>query len=423
MAPPRRLLMVAYHFPPLAGSSGIQRTLRLVQQLPEFGWEPLVLSARPFAYERTSDDLMSEIPPGTVVRRALALDTARHLSVAGRYLSRLALPDRWTSWRFDGVRAGMELIRRYRPQALWSTFPIATAHLIGSELQRRSGLPWIADFRDPIVQPEHPADPEMRRQHRKIEAQALRSARLALFATAGAAADCSARNPQTEARIDVLENGYDEAAFAAAERLAGTVSRDPQAPHVLLHSGIVYPDERDPSQLFAALRRLHAEGSIRPGRLLVRMRAAVHEDAIRSLAQQHGVADYLDLAPALNYVEALAEMLNAGALLLLQASNCNQQVPAKLYEYFRARRPILALTDAQGDTARVLRKAGVERTASLASATEIAALIRAHLATQGQGLLADPQQIERHSRRSRSRQLAAWLDSMISASPSADRPS
>lgn len=77
----KRVLMIAYHFPPLAGSSGIQRTLRFVQHLPDFGWEPLVLTADPRAYESTSDDLLAEIPQGTLVRRSLALDTARHLSI------------------------------------------------------------------------------------------------------------------------------------------------------------------------------------------------------------------------------------------------------------------------------------------------------------------------------------------------------
>ena len=62
----KRILMIAYHFPPLAGSSGIQRTLRFVQHLPKFGWEPIVLSADPRAYERTSDDLMQEIPEENV---------------------------------------------------------------------------------------------------------------------------------------------------------------------------------------------------------------------------------------------------------------------------------------------------------------------------------------------------------------------
>ena len=103
----KRVLMVAYHFPPLAGSSGIQRTLRFLQHLPSLGWQALVLSASPLAYEKTSDDLLADVPAGTVVRRAFALDTARQLQVAGRYMGWMARPDRWMSWRFDGVRQGL----------------------------------------------------------------------------------------------------------------------------------------------------------------------------------------------------------------------------------------------------------------------------------------------------------------------------
>ncbi|MBX3638145.1 MAG: glycosyltransferase, partial [Rubrivivax sp.] len=126
----KRLLMVAYHFPPLAGSSGIQRTLRFVQQLPRFGWQPMVLTTQARAYEKTSDDLLPEVPDGTLVCRAFALDTARHLSIGGRYPGRLARPDRWITWRFDAVRQGLRLIREHRPDAIWSTYPIATAHRI-----------------------------------------------------------------------------------------------------------------------------------------------------------------------------------------------------------------------------------------------------------------------------------------------------
>lgn len=157
---PRRVLMIAYHFPPLAGSSGIQRTLRFAQHLPAHGWEPLVISANPRAYENTSDDLLGEIPPGTIVRRPFALDTARHLAIKGRYPGFMARPDRWVSWRFAGVREGLRMIREFQPQAIWSTYPIATAHLIGHELACRSGLPWVADFRDPMAQEGYPSDPK-----------------------------------------------------------------------------------------------------------------------------------------------------------------------------------------------------------------------------------------------------------------------
>ncbi len=94
---PQFVLMVAFQFPPFAGSSAVQRTLRFVQQLPPHGWQPIVLSAHPMAYEHTSDDLLAEVPPHVPVQRAYALDVARHLAWRGRYPGVWARPDRWAS--------------------------------------------------------------------------------------------------------------------------------------------------------------------------------------------------------------------------------------------------------------------------------------------------------------------------------------
>jgi hypothetical protein len=81
--------MVAFHFPPQRGSSGIQRTLKFAHYLPALGWQPLVLSAAPRAYLDAGG--AAYLGPAEVTR-AFALDTARHLALRGRYLQLLALP-------------------------------------------------------------------------------------------------------------------------------------------------------------------------------------------------------------------------------------------------------------------------------------------------------------------------------------------
>lgn len=263
--PMKRVLMIAYHFPPLAGSSGIQRTLRFVQHLPDFGWEPLVLTADPKAYESTSDDLLAEVPEGTVVRRSLALDTARHLSIGGRYFNWMAQPDRWISWKYSAVREGLRMIQQYRPDAIWSTYPIATAHLIGAELCEKTNLPWIADFRDPMAQEGYPADERTWRSFKRVEEKAVKLAKLCLFTTPGAARLYRERYPQQADRMVVLENGYDEESFSSATTNGDAKNSLNPGCLTFLHSGIVYPEERDPRQLFVALAKLKDQHFIKKG--------------------------------------------------------------------------------------------------------------------------------------------------------------
>ena len=409
----KRVLMVCFHFPPLAGSSGIQRSLRFAQHLPESGWQPLVLTAHPRAYERISADLEGEVPADTVVERAFALDTARHLSLGGRYVGAMARPDRWVSWKFDAVRRGLRMVRRCKPDVIWSTYPIATAHLIGAALHARSGIPWVADFRDPMAQPGYPADPLTWRQYDRIEAHALRHAAWSSFTTPGAAREYRHRYPASAGRVVVIENGYDEASFSAlaADDAAAAGPLNPGRV-TLLHSGIVYPQERDPTQLFEALRLLRDAGRLRPQDVVLRFRASVHDELLQRLAAERGVSAFVETCPPVDYKDALREMLRADALLVMQASNCNDQIPGKIYEYLRAGRPILCLSDPQGDTVSVLRAAGIDTCARLDSAPEIAEALHAFVSATRQGTAPLPERafVDGASRRGRTGALAGLLD-------------
>ena len=407
--------MIAYHFPPLVGSSGVQRTLRFVQHLPSLGWQPMVLSADARAYEATGGDLLAEIPANTVVRRAFALDTARHLSVRGRYLGWMARPDRWVSWKFAAIREGRRMIREFKPDVIWSTYPIATAHIIAAALHRYSKIPWVADFRDPMAHAGYPTDPAIWESFARTQAQALTHAALCVFASPGAARDYRERYPEAASRIVVLENGYDEETFAQAG-----IGIDPHptlrdGPLILLHSGIVYPSERDPTELMAALARLRDAGTLRPSDLCIRFRAAVHEDHLRAQAASYGVQDFIELCPSVAYLDAVREMLTVDALLVMQGSNCNTQVPAKIYEYVRAGKPILALTDPDGDTAGFLRKMGLPDSARLDSADEIARSLLALFGDLRRGTVKLPQvkAVQDASRRVRSQAFAELLDQLV----------
>jgi hypothetical protein len=154
---------------------------------------------------------------------------------------------------------------------------------------------------------------------------------------------------------------------------------------------------------------------MRAGELVVRFRAAGHDDLLRTLSQRHGIERFIELLPPLPYRAALNEMLRADALLVLQASNCNEQIPAKLYEYLRAGRPLVALTDPIGDTAEVVRAAGIDAIARLDSVDDTAALLRRLIPAirAGTAPLPNADYVASASRRGRSRELAALLEAAV----------
>lgn len=412
----KRLLMIAYHFPPVRVSSGIQRTLKFCAYLREFGWEPLVLTVSPNAYEITSPDQLGEIPPGVVVERAFGLDTSRHLAIRGKYLHWMAQPDRWVSWWPAAVWTGMKMIRKYQPQAIMSTFPIATAHRIGLSLQKRSGLPWIADFRDSMTEVGYPRDPLTWRVHRRLEEEAVRHCAKAVFTTVPTRDMYAERYPEISAdRWAVIENGFDEENFRDAENGLSQAPLGPEGQLTLVHSGVLYPKERDPRPFFAAISQLKNAGKIDGKSVRIVLRATGSDGLYKPMLEELRIDDIVHLEPVVPYREALQEMLRADALLLFQGSVCNHQVPAKIYEYYRAGKPILALADPAGISAQMLRDVGVQDIADIADQSAIATtlenLLDAMRRKARTGVAREAAVL--NSRKSRTAELARLLDQFI----------
>lgn len=367
----KKVLLIAYHFPPIRVSSGIQRTLSLTRYLNEHAWQPSVLTIAPRAYEKISDDQLKDIPAHIEVKRAAGWDTARHLAISGRYPGFMALPDRWVSWLFGGVISGLAMIRKNKPQVIWSTYPIASAHLIGLVLHRLTGVPWVADCRDSMTEENYPTNPTQKKIYRWIEGQAVKRASRVIFTTQGARQMYIERYPQLDpSRFTVIPNGYDEEIFLAAEQQLTNRPVDSDK-LTLVHSGVLYPSERDPTAFFDALAELKRESVISADKLKVVLRATGHDSLFQPMLKERSIEDLVSLVPGVAYVEALQEMLSVDGLLLFQAANCNHQVPAKLYEYFRAAKPIFALTDTTGNTAQAIREAGISNIVDLTDKAQI----------------------------------------------------
>jgi hypothetical protein len=172
-------------------------------------------------------------------------------------------------------------------------------------------------------------------------------------------------------KLHLIENGYDEESFSEAENYVKAPPLNNKRPIILLHSGVVYPSERDPRPLFKALSNLKKNGSISSFTLKIVLRATGHDKLLSQLIASSELEDIIELAPPLPYIEALAEMLSVDGLIVLQASNCNFQIPAKLYEYIRTGKPIIGLTDKNGDTASILKRFPTHRVCDISLNEEI----------------------------------------------------
>jgi len=411
-------LLIAFHFPPQSESSGIQRTLSFAKHLGTFGWTPMVVSAAPMAYERKNSSQLASVPKDLIVRRPLALDAKRHLGVQGRYPEIVAVPDRWSSWWLFAVPTALALIVKHRPAVIWSTFPIATAHLIALTLHKLTGLPWIADFRDPMLQPDFPKSRLQRRMFAWIERKAIEGCARATFTTQGALESYKARFPAAlHDKFCVIENGYDEQAFQLSPDAAADttlVQPDTAAPRriTLLHSGVLYAEGRDPTMFLKALAELKRQGLIDSTTCRVILRAPSELAYFEALVQTCEVGDLVCIAPPVPYQEALREMLAADGLLVFQGSAFNNQIPAKIYEYFRARKPIMGLLDTAGETAGMLRHAGFEDIASMTSSQAIVPVLAHFIEAirNNSAHIASEALVASSSRTHRARQLAQLFD-------------
>lgn len=396
-------------------SSGHLRTLGFARYLPNAGWDPIVLSARAMAYPMIAPIAPGSIPDGCPVHRALAFDARRHFSIAGKYPGFLGLPDRWISWWPFAVTQARRLIDRHRVQAIWSTYPIMTAHRIAYSLHRMTGLPWIADFRDPVGSAGDAADSRSARSQRHWESVALQAASRSVFTTPGTLRDYAARHPDLSAaqRLTVIPNGYDEGAFGD---LPPPTLRPPGAPLVLVHSGLLYQRGRNPVPFMAALAQLRDSGKIDVDGVRVILRASRSEKEYSQEIQRLRLEGVVSLLPSTSHHDALAEQMAADGLLLFQGPEFDRQVPAKLYEYLRIGRPIFALTNPDGDTATVLRDTGGAVVAPIDDVAEIAARLEPFIRGLGSGCAptADATAIRRYSRENGALLLAEQLDQITS---------
>lgn len=348
MSANKKVLYIAYHFPPILGSSGVHRTLAFTRHLANKNWHTTVLTASLKGYDNWTEEQTQFIPDNVNVIRAFCRNAAKHFSFKGKYLSLMALPDNWQSWIVGGFLSGLKSIISNKPDVIVSTYPIASAHLIAYLLHKVSGIPWVADFRDPMAQADYPTDKRKKKVFEWIEKKAVKHCKYIILTAPGAVVFYRNKFPKIADDFwQLIPNGFDQEIF---DNLVIEQVLPKNNKITLLHSGVIYPSERDPRHLFNAIKELKQTGKIDPEKFQIILRATGHDSLFQSMLTDLNINDVVKLVAPISYKEALIEILSVDALLLLQADNCDYQIPAKAYEYIKAQKPVLALTTEQGDT-------------------------------------------------------------------------
>ncbi len=342
----RKVLILTYHFPP-SGAVAVYRVLGLVRYLPRCGWETVVVAPPHLPGEPVDEELTARVPAETAVCR-VPFPTSRVLRCCGQYAPHLL-------WFIRARAAAERAIREHRPAAVLTTSPPHRLHLLGLWLSRRRGLPWLADFRDPLVSGRSRGAGSFvqRRLGWRWEEVVLRNAAAVVANTPGAAASLQEAHPRHADKIVAIPNGFDPENFTALPR------RSPSGPLCILHAGELY-NGRDPRPLLDALQGLRSAvpGEEPPFRLRLLGRATDSRYDLAEEIRRRGLEGIIDLLGQVTYDRALEEMQRADVLLLLNPPDSRISIPAKLFEYLGAGRPILALARPDGDVAWALRTAG-----------------------------------------------------------------
>lgn len=368
--PDRHVLIIAYYFPPIS-SGGTFRLLKFAKYLPEFGWNPIVVCARPTASDHIDPGLAAELPSSVVVERVAHLhpkQMERGLLGMWNVLWKLRLrpvarrvepykvmqwiaPDPYVTWVAPAFQAARQLVQQYRPQVIMTSTPPHSGQRIGLRLKRVTRLPWVTDFRDPWT--HNPFIHAPTAFHAKLNRQGERAVfeqadRIISVTSSITEQMRSFDGGKYADKITTIENGYDAADF--------DVERAAYQPGEKLHIayvGSLYGLRRADTFL-ACMDRLVQEKDLPAEHLHVEF---VGQDGT-GVVERFRERVWFQHTPPQPHQQALHTMMTADLLLLLVPPGASYIHSGKLFEYLGAQRPILALAPLDSEAAQVVREAG-----------------------------------------------------------------
>ena len=364
----KTILVIAYHFPP-GGGPGVQRVLKHITYLRETGWHPMVLTVENGDFPARDESLLAKIPLDVTVvrvpilepydlyrkfmgRKGAAIDV--NVNKAGTQRKgvkeRLAewvratvfIPDARIAWLRKAAKVGVELVHKHNIQAIYSSSPPYTCALIARSIKRKTGLPWIAGFRDPwtefLTTPDRwflPAAID-----RSLERSVFNEADMVECAWTGIIDDALRKYPHlNRSKFKHVPNGYDASDFPNA-----VYERNDK--FTITYTGSMY-GRRTPKTFFDALDLLANQGLITPSDVHLRF-VGRFGDEVLAMFQSSRFAPSIEIVGYVPLAESLGYVMKSEASLLIvdDAKESAEIVPGKVYEYLGVGRPIIALAPA-----------------------------------------------------------------------------
>jgi len=355
--------------------------LKTVKYLRDFGWEPVVFTAKDAAYPVIDESLAKDIPAGVQVLKG---DIWEPYELYKRFTNRdknervysgfmtgtekpsftqrasvwlrgnLFIPDARAFWRRPSVRMLSDWLKNNEVDAIISSGPPHTTHLIARDLKRKTGISWLADFRDPWTDIDFYDQLMLTgwadRKHRKLEQSVIKEADRMLTVSWGFAEGLKKLGRED---IDLVFNGFDSEDFVLSEPepLDDNFS--------LCHIGSLNQD-RNSRLLWEVCAELVRELPEFGKRFRIRFIGATDEIAIRQLTEL-GLAESVQRIEYMPHEQIVRQLIRSQVLLLLinDTPNVLGIMPGKMYEYMAARRPVFGVGHTNGDAARVLAQTGV----------------------------------------------------------------
>lgn len=355
----RKVLIVCYYWPP-AGGPGVQRWLKFVKYLPEFGIEPIVFVPENPNYPITDTSLITEIPDGITVIKHPIFEPYGLASLFSKkktkrissgiiqkhkkqsLLERLFLwirgnffiPDARKYWVNPSVKAISKIIAQKNIQTVITTGPPHSVHLIGLRLKSKFNVKWVADFRDPWTSIGYHKKLKLtkvsKRKHKALEAQVLTKADTIIVTSQTTKREFEGL---TNRPISVITNGYDapRPTFKLDEKF--TIS----------HIGSLLTD-RNPSVLWEVLSQLCREITDFQKALNIQLIGVVG-DGVKATLSEYDLMGYVKDFGYVSHNEVVQLQSKSQVLLLLEIDSVETRgiIPGKLFEYLNAERPILAI--------------------------------------------------------------------------------